>query len=129
MELMDALDLVALAGIKPSDETLNYLCRLVTDKLRPETGSRKAAWAAALWHLQSHIYNQVSLVVKVTGAAPRTFRLYCAAWNEIDWNTLRELAERVEMAQNLADLGENTAGLEPSDADWQGPSALDSFEG
>ena len=128
VELMEALDLVALAGIKPSDEMLNCLCRLIVDKIRPEKGSRKAAWAAALWHLQTHIYIQVSMVLKVTEAAPRTFRMYCAGWNEIDWHMLHGLAERAEMAQSLAELGEDTAGPEPSDADWPGPSGLDFSE-
>ena len=125
---MHALDLVALGGVKPSSDVLDYLCRLVVDKIRPETGSRKAAWAAALWHLQPHIYNRLEMVIKATGVAPPTLRLYSAAWDEIDWDMVRELAQRNEAAQDLEEFREGASSSESSGADWPGPTGLDFSE-
>ena len=46
-----ALEHVSSEGIKPDDDTLRNLCRLVANTQRPEAGSLKGVWGAALWHL------------------------------------------------------------------------------
>ena len=106
--VLDALDQVALNGAKPSNEVLDHICRLVCNKTRPEEGSRKGAYGAALWHLQPHLYSKLADVKKITEGADRTLRLYIKAWNETDWSALEELERKSHTADALMDMSSAT---------------------
>ena len=101
--LLQALELVELAGVQPSITDLNSLCKLI-NKQRPEVGSRRAAWGAALYHLQPHLYKTYAAVRRRAECADRTLREYVQAWYGIDWDMLRELQQRANAASAMAQL-------------------------
>ena len=109
-DLLQALELVELAGIQPSTDDLNSLCRLI-NKQRPEVGSRRAAWGAALYVLQPHLYKTHAAARQRAECADRTLREYVQAWRSIDWDLLYELQQRANAASAMAQLA-TPAGAE-----------------